>query len=46
MQIVAITPSGEVTPFIEITGVSGSEVAGPALSPDGTRMYFMQTRRK
>ena len=44
MQIVAITPSGEVTPFIEISGVSGSEVTGPALSPDGTRMYFSSQR--
>lgn len=44
MQIVAITPSGEVRPFIEIAGVSGSEVTGPALSPDGTRMYFSSQR--
>ena len=44
MQIVAITPSGEVNPFIEISGVSGSEVTGPALSPDGTRMYFSSQR--
>ena len=44
MQIVAITPSGEVRPFVEIPGVSGSEVTGPALSPDGTRMYFSSQR--
>lgn len=40
MEIVAILPSGEARPIIQITGQPGSEVTGPALSPDGARLYF------
>ena len=44
MEIVALTPSGDVKPVIRVVGHSGSEVAGPALSPDGTRLYFSSQR--
>lgn len=40
-EIVALTPSGQVKPIVQIVGQdSSSEVTGPALSPDGTRLYF------
>lgn len=44
MEIVALTPTGQVKPIVEITGVLGSEVTGPALSPDGSRLYFSSQR--
>lgn len=44
MQVVLLTPGGSVTPFAEITGVTGSEVTGPAFSPDGSRFYFNSQR--
>ena len=44
MQIVLITPEGEVAPFLRILGQDDSEVTGPAFSPDGTRLYFSSQR--
>lgn len=44
MEIVALTPSGDVKPVIRVVGHSGSEVAGPALTPDGTCLYFSSQR--
>ena len=44
MEIVALTPSGAVKPVIRLPGVSGSEITGPALSPDGQRLYFNSQR--
>ncbi|MGR8948079.1 MAG: alkaline phosphatase PhoX [Gammaproteobacteria bacterium] len=44
MQIVALTQSGNVTPIVQVIGVSGSEICGPALSPDGSRLYFSSQR--
>ena len=44
MQIVALTNSGNVTPIVQVTGVTGSEICGPALSPDGSRLYFSSQR--
>ena len=44
MQIVALTQSGNVTPIVQVVGVTGSEICGPALSPDGTRLYFSSQR--
>ena len=44
LQIVALTPTGAVLPIVQITGQSGTEVTGPALSPDGTRLYFSSQR--
>jgi secreted PhoX family phosphatase len=31
-------------PFLQLVGHNGSEVAGPAFSPDGTRLYFSSQR--
>lgn len=44
MQIVALTSAGGVIPIVQLEGVSGSEICGPALSPDGTRLYFSSQR--
>jgi secreted PhoX family phosphatase len=34
----------QITPFLRISGQSGSEIAGPAFSPDGTRLYLSSQR--
>jgi secreted PhoX family phosphatase len=44
MEIVALTSSGAVKPVVRVFGTSGSEITGPALSPDGTRLYFSSQR--
>ncbi len=44
LEIVAITPTGAVKPVMRIVGHGDTEIAGPALSPDGTRMYFSSQR--
>ncbi|MFD5477981.1 alkaline phosphatase PhoX [Streptomyces hawaiiensis] len=44
MDICVITPTDVVAPFLRIDGQSGSEITGPAFSPDGTRLYFSSQR--
>jgi len=44
LQLVALTPSGSVTPVVEIVGARQSEITGPCLSPAGDRMYFSLQR--
>ncbi len=44
LQIVALTAAGDVKPVVQITGQTGTEVTGPALSPDGSRLYFSSQR--
>jgi len=44
MQIVAILPTGELKPIMQIVGHDGSEVTGPAFDPSGTRLYFSSQR--
>ena len=44
LQIVALSTSGEVTPIVQVTDAFGSEITGPALSPDGKRLYFSSQR--
>jgi Tol biopolymer transport system component len=33
-----------VAPFLRISGRSGSEITGPAFSPDGSRLCFSSRR--
>lgn len=44
MEICLITPADVVSPFLRVSGQSGSEITGPAFSPDGTRLYFSSQR--
>jgi secreted PhoX family phosphatase len=46
LEIVLITPDRAVAPLLRATGPAhtGSEIAGPAMSPDGTRLYFSSQR--
>ncbi|WMI59401.1 DUF839 domain-containing protein [Streptomyces rochei] len=44
MEICVITPSDAIAPFLRVDGQSGSEITGPAFSPDGTRLYFSSQR--
>lgn len=44
MEICIITPDDVVAPFLRINGQSGSEITGPAFSPDGRRLYFSSQR--
>ncbi|MFD8377249.1 alkaline phosphatase PhoX [Streptomyces sp. NPDC059679] len=44
MEICIITPDDVVAPFLRVNGQSGSEITGPAFSPDGTRLYFSSQR--
>jgi len=44
MQIVAILPSGELKPLVQVTGQDDSEITGPAFDPSGTRLYFNSQR--
>lgn len=44
MEIVVITTDGDALPLLRVTGQSGSELTGPAFSPDMTRLYFSSQR--
>ena len=46
MELVLITERGASTPIAQVVrqGHGGSEVTGPAFSPDGTRLYFSSQR--
>ncbi|MFD2351571.1 alkaline phosphatase PhoX [Nonomuraea ferruginea] len=44
MEINIITPDGVVAPVLRVDGHDGSEITGPAFSPDGTRLYFSSQR--
>jgi hypothetical protein len=44
MDIVRLGPDGIIEQVCQVTGVEGSEVTGPAFSPDGTRLYFSSQR--
>lgn len=44
MQIVAILPSGELKPLVQVVGQDDSEITGPAFDPSGTRLYFSSQR--
>jgi len=44
MQLVILRPNGEVWPFLQMVNQTGSELAGPAFSPSGTRLYVSSQR--
>jgi len=44
LEIVLITPDRVVAPVLRLVGHRGSEITGPAFSPDGTRLYFSSQR--
>jgi choline dehydrogenase-like flavoprotein len=44
MQIVMLGSGSRVEPVVELTDVTGSEMVGPAFSPDGSRLYFSSQR--
>lgn len=44
MEICIITPAAVVAPFLRVDGQSGSEITGPAFSPNGSRLYFSSQR--
>jgi uncharacterized protein len=44
MELVLITPDHVITPFLRIVGQDGSEIAGPAFDPSGTRLYLSSMR--
>ncbi len=44
MEVVIITPEGEVAPFARIVGQDDSEVTGPVFNPSRDRLYFSSQR--
>lgn len=44
MELVMITRERQVAPFLRVVGSEGSELAGPAFSPDGRRLYVSDMR--
>ncbi|TMQ91202.1 DUF839 domain-containing protein, partial [Actinomadura soli] len=44
MEICLITPDDKISVFLRVTGQSGSEIAGPAFTPAGNRLYFSSQR--
>jgi hypothetical protein len=43
-EICLVLPNDGVAPFVRLVGHDRSEIAGAALSPDGTRLYFSSPR--
>jgi len=44
MEIVIITPDGQVAPFARVVGQDHSEITGPVFSPARDRLYFSSQR--
>jgi secreted PhoX family phosphatase len=44
MQVCLLSSDRRVSPFLQVVGHSGSELAGAAFSPDGRRLYFSSQR--
>ena len=44
MELVILSTEGDHAPFAHLTGSSGSELTGPAFSPDGSRLYVSSQR--
>jgi len=44
LQIVMLSSAGDALPLLQLVGHDSSEIAGPAFSPDGSRLYFSSQR--
>lgn len=44
MELVVIDAARGPAPFLRVVGHDGSEITGPAFSPDGARLYFSSQR--
>ena len=44
LQIVLLGPDGAACPLLQLVGHAGSELTGPALTPNGRRLYFSSQR--
>jgi secreted PhoX family phosphatase len=44
LEIVALTPDGQVLPVIQLVGHDSSEITGPAFDPSRQRLYFSSQR--
>ena len=44
MELVILSVEGDHAAFARLTGVAGSELTGPAFSPDGLRLYVSSQR--
>ena len=44
LELVLIEPNGATSAFLRVLNQSGSELAGPAFDPSGTRLYFSSQR--
>ncbi|MFI0404386.1 alkaline phosphatase PhoX [Actinomadura sp. 3N508] len=44
MEICVISPDDKISVFLRVNGQSGSEIAGPAFTPAGNRLYFSSQR--
>ena len=44
LEIVSVAPSGLAIPLVRLVGVPGSEITGPALTSDSSRLYFSSQR--
>ena len=44
MDIIRLGPDGIIEQVCQLVGIEGSEITGPAFSPDGTRLFFSSQR--
>ncbi|WP_419926223.1 alkaline phosphatase PhoX [Candidatus Poriferisocius sp.] len=44
MEVVIISPEGEVAPFLRVVDQDGSEITGPVFNPRRDRLYFSSQR--
>lgn len=44
MEVVIITPDGEVAPFLRVVNQDNSEITGPVFNPARDRLYFSSQR--
>jgi len=44
MELCVIKPDKSVRVLVRVLGQDGSEITGPAFSPDGQRLYFNSQR--